>query len=56
MKRGEIEKMVRDEIGKKIGTNQEKMVISEAKWNELFGESDDEEEFMGLIGAESEEG
>ena len=30
-------------------------MISEAKWNELFGESDDEEEFVGFD-AESGEG
>ena len=46
--------MVRDEMGKEVGTNQEKMVISEAKWNELFGDSDDEEEFKEFD-AESEE-
>ena len=33
----------------------EKMVISEAEWNELFGESDDEEVFVGFA-AENEEG
>ena len=32
-----------------------KMVISEAEWNGLFGESDDEEEFVGFD-AEIEEG
>ena len=31
------------------GANQEKMVISEAEWIELFGESDDEEEFLDLM-------
>ena len=29
----------------------QEMVISEANWNELFGESDDEEEFMGFDAA-----
>ena len=32
-----------------------KMMISEAEWNALFGESDDEEEFVGFD-AEIEEG
>ena len=45
---GEIEKMVKDEIGKEDGANQKKRVTSEAKWNKIFGKSDDEEEFMGV--------
>ena len=53
MERGEIEKMLRDEIGKEVGANQDKMVDQE--WNELFGERDNEEEFMGFDD-ESEEG
>lgn len=31
--------MLRDEIGKEISVIQEKMVISEAKWNEFFGKN-----------------
>ena len=53
MEMGEIEKMVRGEIRKEVGMNQEMMMIS--KVNELFGESDDEEEFMGFD-AECEKG
>ena len=55
MERGEIEKMVRDEIGKEVGANQDKIVIREAEWNELCEERDNEEELMGFD-AESEEG
>ena len=47
-------KMERDETGKKDCKDQEKVLISEAKGNELFGESNDEEEFVGFD-ADSEE-
>ena len=38
MERREIENMIRDEIGKENGWNTEKIAVSKAEWNELFGE------------------
>ena len=48
MERVESDKMVKDEVGKEAGANQEKRLISEADLNELLGESDDEEELLAF--------
>lgn len=47
MERGEIEKKVRDETRKIDNMARTQMVISREEWEELFGESD-EEEFHGF--------
>lgn len=50
MERDEIEKKVRDEVRRVDSLEQEAMEISRAEWNVLFGESDDEREFLGFEG------
>lgn len=46
--RGEIERNVKMKIINEDGARQNRMVISRNEWDELFGESDNDEEFLGF--------
>ena len=43
-----LTKMERDEIEDEGGARQNRMVISRDEWDELFGKSDNDEEFLGF--------